>query len=576
MVNKRAPTFPPFPFPPPILPPDQKTLHSTSPNRRSIYSTSLVVVADRSSLLHLSSRSRRCSRSTQSRLLPVFPAPTTVSRSSMGFLIFIDGVYKEEKNQASSSSSGSPAMRSFLEYQKSMLLIDNYSGKVPGFAYMHNLPYMEHKGLELLKMASNSAQLQFYQSFKNFDDKLSLQTAIFMGCENGEIELGMSNDSSQINFESELKKLFPGDFPQEVHAQPPDQTRPSSSSSSLRSLSMENTADYPPFLSTMLQTTSYMPEIYGLKEAYLEQQAPNQTPSSSTMKPRDSIQQTLIDIRTNQLMPSRENEEAEMTRAILAAISSSSSSPPYSSHLHQAPRVSSAFKRYRTYLAPTKRLQNRPNLNRRSLSFFRNLNEARAQQEYQMVRTTRPASNQLHHMMSERKRREKLNESFQALRSVLPLGSKKDKASVLLNIKEYIDSLKSQVEDLTKTNKILEDEHSADTQKLVQDSGLFSGGDRLNIRITYVEESTSDSRAADVEVNVRGNGSVLGEIVVRMSEFMKQVENVTIMSIDARARLLDTQTILNRVVFRLRIQGSEWDRTNFQEAIERVLDGLAQ
>ncbi|KAL8223277.1 hypothetical protein R6Q57_020676 [Mikania cordata] len=489
------------------------------------------------------------------------------------FLIFIDGVYKEENNQAS-SSSGSPAMRSFLEYQKSMFLIDNYSGKVPGFAYTHNLPYMERKGLELLKMASNSAQLQFYQSFKNFDDKLSLQTAIFMGCENGEIELGMSNDSTQINFESELKKLFSGDFPQEVHAQPPDQTRPSSSSSSLRSLSMENSADYPPFLSTMLQATSYMPEIYGLKEPYLEQQAPNQRPSSSTMKPRDSIQQTLIDIRTNQLMFSRENEEAEMTRAILAAISSSS--PPYSSHLHQAPRVASAFKRYRTYLAPTKRVQNRPNLNRRSLSFFRNLNEARAQQEYQMVRTTRPASNQLHHMMSERKRREKLNESFQALRSVLPLGSKKDKASVLLNIKEYIDSLKSQVEDLTKTNKILEDEHSADTQNLFQDSGLFSGGDRLNIRITDVQESTSDSRAADIEVNVRGNGSMLGDIVVRMSEFMKQVENVTIMSIDARARLLDTQTILNRVVFRLRIQGSEWDRTNFQEAIARVLDGLAQ
>lgn len=34
---------------------------------------------------------------------------------------------------------------------------------VPGFAFMHNLPYMERKGLELLRLASNPAQLQFYE-----------------------------------------------------------------------------------------------------------------------------------------------------------------------------------------------------------------------------------------------------------------------------------------------------------------------------------------------------------------------------------------------------------------------------
>ncbi|KAI3805689.1 hypothetical protein L1987_28279 [Smallanthus sonchifolius] len=484
-------------------------------------------------------------------------------------LIFIDGVYKEENiNQASSSSGSSLAMRSFLDYQKSMFLIDNYSGTVPGFAFMHNLAYMERKGLELLKMASNSAQLQFYQEAR-------IKTAIFMGCENGEIELGMSNDSSQINFEIELKKLFPGDFPQEVLTQPLDQTRPSSSSSSLRSLSMENNVDYPPFLFNMLQTTSYMPEIYGFKEPYLEQQAPNQTPSSSTMRPEDQdLEQTLIQIRTNQSIPSREHEEAEMTRAILAAISSTSS-PPFSSHQHQAPRVASAFNRYRTHLGPTKRVQNRQNLNRRSLSFFRNLNEARAQQEYQMVHTTRPTSNQLHHMMSERKRREKLNESFQALRSVLPPGSKKDKASVLLNIKEYIGSLKSQVEELNKRNKILEANEHSGQEILHQDSNVHSGDQRLVIGITDVEESTSESRVVDMEVNVRGD-SVLADLVVRVLQFMKQVENVTGMSIDARTRMLETQTTTNRVVLRLRIQGSEWDISSFQEAVTRVLEDLPQ
>lgn len=35
-----------------------------------------------------------------------------------------------------------------------------------------------------------------------------------------------------------------------------------------------------------------------------------------------------------------------------------------------------------------------------------------------------PTATQLHHMISERKRREKLNDSFQALRSLLPPGTK--------------------------------------------------------------------------------------------------------------------------------------------------------
>ncbi|KAJ0885928.1 hypothetical protein HanRHA438_Chr09g0373551 [Helianthus annuus] len=106
-------------------------------------------------------------------------------------LIFIDGVYKEENNQANSPSV-SLAMRSFLDYKKSVFLMDNYSGeRVPGFAFMHNLAYTEHTGLELLEMASSSAQLQFYQ-------EAGIKTAIFMGCKNGEIELGMSNGSSQV------------------------------------------------------------------------------------------------------------------------------------------------------------------------------------------------------------------------------------------------------------------------------------------------------------------------------------------------------------------------------------------
>ncbi|KAI3827155.1 hypothetical protein L1987_01225 [Smallanthus sonchifolius] len=456
-------------------------------------------------------------------------------------LIFVDGVYKEENNQAS-SSSGSLAMMAFLDYQKSMFLIDNYHRRVPGFAFMHNLPYMEHTGLELLELASSSSQLQFYQEAR-----------------------------IKVNIELKLKKLFPGDFSQEVLPQPLDQSRASSSSSSLRSLSMEKGVDYPPFLFNMLQTSSHMAEISGFQEPFSNHQAPNQTPSSSTMRSEDPLQQALSQIRATHLIPSREHEEAAMTRAILAAISSSPP-PPSSSHLLQAPKAASAFKRYQTYLGPTKRAQNRQNLNIRSLSFFRNLREDRAKQEDRIVHTTRPTTNQLHHMISERKRREKLNDSFQALRSLLPPGSKKDKASVLSSIQEFIASIKSQVDELNARNKILEAEHSR-KQILDQDSGVFSG-ERLNIRIRDANESTSDSRGVELEVNVRGN-SILNDLVVRVLEFVNQVENVTITSIDARTLMLGTEAITNRVVLRLSIKGSEWNRSSFQEALTRALDDLA-
>ncbi|KVI01172.1 Myc-type, basic helix-loop-helix (bHLH) domain-containing protein [Cynara cardunculus var. scolymus] len=406
------------------------------------------------------------------------------------------------------------------------------------------------------------------------NDRLPLQTVIFMGCKNGEIEIGMSNGTSQIDFEIKLKRLFPGDFPQEMLPQPLDQGRVSSSSSSLRSLSIENGSEYSPFLFNMLQTTSYIPEtIFAPKEAFLDQQAPNQTPASSRIRSQDPLQQVLDQIRSSQLMPLRENEEAAMTRAILTAISSSPSPCSSSSQQLQTPHQDgSAFKRYRSCLGPTKQRNqiSRQNLSRRSLTFFRNLSEARAQQD-RMFQTTRPTTSQLHHMISERKRREKLNESFQALRSLLPSGSKKDKASVLSNTKEYIASLKSQVEELNKRNKILESgEHSGKLAAVLdQDSG-----ERVTVRIRNVSESSSESRVVELEVHARGN-LVLTDLVIRMLEFIKQVEHATVVSVDAGTPSLENGVQANRVVLRLRIQGSEWDESSFQEAVRRILDDVA-
>ncbi|CAO2205267.1 unnamed protein product [Urochloa humidicola] len=67
-----------------------------------------------------------------------------------------------------------------------------------------------------------------------------------------------------------------------------------------------------------------------------------------------------------------------------------------------------------------------------------------------------PSVNQLQHMFSERKRREKLNDSFHALKAVLPPGSKKDKTSILIRAREYVRSLESRVSELEEKNRLLE------------------------------------------------------------------------------------------------------------------------
>uniref|UniRef100_A0A0E0BYK6 BHLH domain-containing protein n=1 Tax=Oryza meridionalis TaxID=40149 RepID=A0A0E0BYK6_9ORYZ len=67
-----------------------------------------------------------------------------------------------------------------------------------------------------------------------------------------------------------------------------------------------------------------------------------------------------------------------------------------------------------------------------------------------------PSDNQLQHTMSERKRREKLNGSFVALKAVLPPGSKKDKTSILIRAREYVKSLESKLSELEEKNRELE------------------------------------------------------------------------------------------------------------------------
>nr|AVL95375.1 transcription factor bHLH1 [Diospyros kaki] len=480
---------------------------------------------------------------------------------SSNCLISTDGFYNElESVNQPSSSTGSLARRLFEEYRKLIFMANN--DRVPGLAFKNRLPFMELKELELQGLASAEAQLQFYQEAR-------IKRAIFMGCNAGEIELGMSIDT-HANLEMEMKNWFPDDFSGkkpmgEFPIQLADQNRPSSSSSSLRSLSMES-QEFSPFLLN-IPSSSLVAEPP--KEAPLEQ-ALRPVSSSSSISPLHQAMQAFRQIQ-NAPFPTPETEDAAMTKAILAVLSSpsSSSSSWQQQNLNPPTQKSSAFKRYRSGLVPIAARIQRQNMLKRAITFLGTLNLTRRQER---VQGSRPTSTQLHHTISERKRREKLNESFQALRSLLPPGTKKDKASVLASTTQYLTSLKAQVADLSRRNRVLEAQILPRGEASGEASRLPTT-ERLDVRVTSVAESTSEARIVDLQVIVRGDCNML-DLVIRMLEFFKQLRNVSLMSTEADTQVEESSSI-NRVVFRLNIEGGDWDESAFQEAVRRVVADMA-
>ncbi|KAL0337275.1 UNVERIFIED_CONTAM: putative transcription factor [Sesamum calycinum] len=201
----------------------------------------------------------------------------------------------------------------------------------------------------------------------------------------------------------------------------------------------------------------------------------------------------------------------------------------------------------------------------------------RKRQELQ-TQGNRPTSTQMHHMISERRRREKLNESFQVLRSLLPPGSKKDKASVLSSTTEYISSLKSQVEELSKRNQELQSELSTTAGK--EGGGeevgvLSSSSERVSVEIAQVSSASTseEARFLDLRVRLRSGECSLLDLVIRVLEFLNQQSNLRLLSMQSNTRLVESAPV-HGLVLRLRVEGDEFEECGFQEAVRRVVDDL--
>ncbi|XP_062213431.1 putative transcription factor bHLH041 isoform X2 [Phragmites australis] len=254
----------------------------------------------------------------------------------------------------------------------------------------------------------------------------------------------------------------------------------------------------------------------------------------------------------------------------------------------ELPANTGAFKRYARHLGP--RRPPKPGacgqrMFKTAISVLSKMHmAARHKQQYYYQASAEaaapPASvNQLQHMISERKRREKLNHSFHALKAVLPLGAKKDKTSILIRAREYLRSLESKLSELEEKNKSLE---SRLTQRDSGDDGRKDAGDndfgeKVRIEITReAEEWAIEPRdLCTLKIVVRSRCSMT-DVVLRTLQCLKdQVgDGVSMVAMSTSCSTGPPQTnTFPRTVLTLQIKspGAEWDEQPVKDAVAKVV-----
>ncbi|XP_052107365.1 putative transcription factor bHLH041 [Arachis duranensis] len=369
--------------------------------------------------------------------------------SSSNNLLFLDGIY----NNVSSTVAEETL---FNLYQR--LTFDAANDEwVPGAAFRRHMAYLELQQLDLLRLASAVIQTQFYLEAR-------IETAIFMGCSKGEIELGFST-IPQIDMKAAVKSLFPEDFSREqIH-------HPAS--------------------------------------------------SSSCSCPSDEFSSL-----GGVLLPAPEGEQEAIIRAILHVISSSSS--PATTTSQPPPYNNSAFRAYpsTTYNLVTSSSR-RFSLMKRSIEFSRTLHLMRIRDRFHFQRQHQPphpliigtqnANNNkhLHHIILERRRRENENKCFRELRALLPPGTKKHKSSVLIAAKEALKSLIAEIEKLNIRNqqlKTLLGSSSSSYGNVHISSSPSSSNERLNVAVSH--NLSFVSMAANTTTNTQG--TTITQIIFRI------------------------------------------------------------
>ncbi|KAI3787730.1 hypothetical protein L2E82_00100 [Cichorium intybus] len=130
------------------------------------------------------------------------------------------------------------------------------------------------------------------------------------------------------------------------------------------------------------------------------------------------------------------------------------------------------------------------------------------------------------HVLAERRRREKLNERFMILRSLVPLVTKMDKASILGDTIEYVKQLRKKIQDLEARDR----QETSDKSKVLDKRKIRvveagSGGGRKTARAVQVEVSIIESDAL-VELQCPHREGLLLDVMKKLRELGVEITTV--------------------------------------------------
>ncbi|CAL9097525.1 unnamed protein product [Musa acuminata var. zebrina] len=329
------------------------------------------------------------------------------------------------------------------------------------------------------------------------------QCATLTGCRKEEHDdLGMTSGSSNnIDARIDEQDLF---MEQQFFLD--EHCRSSSSSSSLQSLSMDNITDS--YVSNTMQTYNQHRSVR---------------------------------------FPSSESEDAAITRAMMAVLSSSNSSssaaspPSVMSNPQQQGQASLprlAFRSYDSVLAPHFELRKSSSgqkMLRNSILMLRSISSVKSEEQVEGRRST---SNQLHH---------------------------KDKASVLINTRNYLNTLRTQITELEEKNRSLET-HLCTGEARQGDGSAKS----VKVQIIKPSEPTSDVQQIDIRMTVSVECDII-ELVLHVLECFKGLRAVTVAAVDA-CTYSPRMHIYARANLKLQIKSCDWNEASLQEAMNKAID----
>lgn len=199
-----------------------------------------------------------------------------------------------------------------------------------------------------------------------------------------------------------------------------------------------------------------------------------------------------------------------------------------------------------------------------------------------------PSVNQLQHMFSERKRREKLNDSFHALKVVLPPGAKKDKTSILIRAREYVRSLEAKVAELEEKNKSLE---SRLTHRDGRRKDGSSGGDdhdsgetaKVQVEIT---RAANEEQLCTLKIAVRSprppSSPNMTDVVVRTLQCLKEQigDGVSLVAMSTSGggggagpatRVKNASPRAVVLTMQIKSPGTDWEEQPVKDAVAKVV-----